>query len=142
MTTKQKEIEFVNLEDLGLSTTTEPDREQLTARPAMLITEVRFDYKTRYWDEKTKTGTPIVKINAHDLTSDEPIKFWTLSSVVYKNMVELVDAVGVLHVKDKDGIMWMVFKKSVKIGGFEEVPSKTRGQNAYLKMLPVSSVKP
>lgn len=132
----QKNLESVDLESLGLAVTQEPDRQQLSPAPAMSLIRYRFDYRTRFWDEKTKTGSPIVKFDAIDAKTSEYLKFWTMSSVVYKNMSEISAAVGVQTEKDSEGVNWMRFKKPVNIGGFEEIPSKTRGQNPYLKMLP------
>jgi hypothetical protein len=132
----QKNIESVDIETLGLSTQTEPDRIQLSPAPAMALIRYRLDYKTRYWDEKTKTGTPIVKFDAIDASSSEYLKFWTLSSVIYKNVVEIAQAIGVTSTKDSDGVVWQVYKKPVNIGGFEEVASKVRGNAPYLKIMP------
>jgi len=131
--------ETVNFEDLGIGTgATEPDRYQLDERGAMVITRIRFDYKTKYWNEKTQTGTPIVKIDGIDDATGERVKYYTLSSVIYKSMADLLIAVGAIVQKDENGNEWSILKKAVRIAGFEKVSTGVRGQNPYIKIKSLS----
>jgi len=134
--TSQNTIDTVEFDTLGIGQVQEVDRFQLAARGAMTITRIRFDYRTKYWNEKTKEGTPVVKIDGIDGTTQEPVKYWTLSSVIYKTCADILTAVGAVPQKDSEtGDEWMVLKKAVNVGGFEEISTGVRGQNPYLKVV-------
>jgi hypothetical protein len=120
---------------LGISQVNEPDRMKLEPRGAMSIFKFRFDKKTKYYNEKEDTGTPITKINAFDIATGEEVKYFTLSSVIYKNMNDIMIAVGVKVIKDEDGVEWMVLNKPVNIGGVEAISTGLKGQNPYLKFV-------
>lgn len=124
--------EGVNFESLGISNQVqEPDRMQLDARGAMQITRIRFDYHTKYWNDKSKTGTPIIKFDGFDWTTGERVKYFTLSSVLYKTFTDLMLKVGVTIQKDDQGNEWSILKNAVNVGGFEKV-----GVNKYIKIVP------
>jgi hypothetical protein len=123
-----------DFESLGIAGVQEPDRFQLDERGAMQITRIRFDYKTKYWNEKTQTGTPITKIDGFDISTGERVKYFTLSSVIYKNMSEILSAVGATIQKDEMGNDWSILKEPINIKGFEKVSTGIRGQNPYIKI--------
>lgn len=100
----------------------------------MQITRIRFDYKTKYWNEKEQKGTPIVKFDGFDITTGERVKYFTLSSVIYKTMNDLIQKIGCVIQKDENGNEWNVLKNAVNIAGFEKVSTGIRGQNPYLKI--------
>lgn len=121
----------VDFESLGIGQVQEPDRMKLDERGAMQITRIRFDYKTQYWNEKTKTGTPITKFDGFDIATGERVKYFTLSGVVYKSFVDILASVGATVQKDDDGNEWSILKKPINIKGFEKVAT---GQNPYIKI--------
>lgn len=131
----KKEIEDgVDYTSLGLGQVQEPDRMQLDERGAMQITRIRFDYKTKYWNEKTQSGTPITKFDGFDIPTGEQVKYFTVSSVIYKSMSDILVAVGSTVQKDELGNEWNILKKPINIKGFEKVSTGVRGQNPYLKI--------
>src|SRR5512137_1341036 len=131
----KKEIEDgVDYTSLGLGQVQEPDRMQLDERGAMQITRIRFDYKTKYWNEKTQSGTPITKFDGFDIPTGERVKYFTVSSVIYKSMSDILIAVGSTVQKDELGNEWNILKKPINIKGFEKVSTGVRGQNPYLKI--------
>jgi hypothetical protein len=131
----KKEIENgVDYESLGLGQVQEPDRMQLDERGAMQITRIRFDYKTKYWNEKTQTGSPITKFDGFDIATGERVKYFTLSQVIYKNFSDILASVGATVQKDEMGNEWHILKKPINIKGFEKVSTGVRGQNPYLKI--------
>lgn len=123
-----------DFESLGIAGIQEPDRMQLDERGAMQITRIRFDYKTKYWNEKEQKGTPITKFDGFDIATGERVKYFTLSSVIYKNMNDIMVAVGVSIHKDEQGNEWNILKEPVNIKGFEKVSTGVRGQNPYIKI--------
>lgn len=120
----------VDYESLGLEVQ-EPDRMQLDTRGAMSITRIRFDYKTRFWNDKTKEGTPITKFDGIDTATGARVKYFTLSSIIQKKMVDIISAVGAVMQKDENGNEWAILKKPIKVKGFEKVST---GENTYLKI--------
>ena len=131
----KKEIESgIDYESLGLGQVQEPDRMQLDERGAMQITRIRFDYKTKYWNEKTQTGSPITKFDGFDVATGERVKYFTLSQVIYKNFSDILVAVGSTVQKDEMNNEWHILKKPINIKGFEKVSTGVRGQNPYLKI--------
>lgn len=131
MVTKNTNIDDgIDYESLGLENQ-EPDRMQLDTRGAMSITRIRFDYKTKFWNDKTKTGTPITKFDGVDTATGQRVKYFTLSSVIQKKMVDIISAVGAVMQKDENGNEWSILKKPIKVKGFEKV---TTGENTYIKI--------
>lgn len=130
-TVKDSEVDF---EQLGIGQIQEPDRMQLDERGSMSITRIRFDYKTRYWNEKTQIGTPIVKFDGIDTATGERVKYFTLSTIIYKNMVDILEKVGSIMQVDEFGNEWQILKQAVKVKGFEKVNTGVKGQNPYLKI--------
>jgi hypothetical protein len=126
--------EGIDFESLGIGQIQEPDRMQLDERGAMQITRIRFDYKTKYWNEKEQKGTPIVKFDGFDIATGERVKYFTLSSVIYKTMNDILMNVGAIIQKDENGVEWSILKKPINIAGFEKVSTGVRGQNPYLKI--------
>lgn len=124
----------IDFDELGIGQNQESDRIQLDARGAISIIKIRFDYKTKYYNEKEKTGTPITKFDGVDIATGEIVKYYTVSGVIYKSMAEILAAVGATIVKDENNVEWSVLKKPVNIGGFEKVQTGVRGQNPYLKI--------
>lgn len=124
----------VDFEQLGIGQVQEPDRMQLDERGAMSITRIRFDYKTKYWNEKTQSGTPIIKFDGIDSASGERLKYFTLSSVIYKTMADILEKVGSVIQQDETGNEWHILKQAVKVKGFEKVKTGVKGQNPYLKI--------
>lgn len=129
-TVKEEGIDF---ENLGIAQNQESDRYSLAERGAMSITKFRFDYKTKYWNELTKTGTPITKIDGIDTATGQIVKYYTVSSVIYKTMNEVMKKVGVVVKKDENNIEWMVLKTPVNIAGIEMVSTGVEGYNPYPK---------
>lgn len=129
--------EGIDFDELGIGQVQEPDRMKLEPRGSMSITRIRFDYKTKYWNEKEKTGTPIVKFDGFDIATGERVKYFTVSSVIYKTMNDIIMAVGATIQKDENGNEWSILKKAVNVGGFEAVSTGIRGQNPYLKIVPM-----
>lgn len=135
MATKQNvKNDGIEFETLGIGQQNEQDRFALDERDAMSITKFRFDYKTKYWNETTQSGSPITKFDGFDITTGEPVKYYTLSSVIYKTFNDIMVKVGVKVIKDENGIEWNVLNKPVNIAGFEKVSTGVRGQNPYLKI--------
>lgn len=130
---KNKLEEGTDFETLGIVGIQESDRIQLDTRGAMQITKFYFDYKTKYWNEILKTGTPIVKFNGFDIATGEPVKYFTLSSVIYKNFLEVLLTYPNVIKKDENQIEWYVFKKPLNIKGFEKVETGD-GKNPYIKI--------
>jgi hypothetical protein len=130
--------EQVNFEDLGIDQVQESDRYQLDERGAMLITRLRFDYRTKYWNEKTKEGSPITKFDGIDETTGNRVKYFTLSNVIYKSMADILIKVGATIQKDEGGNEWSILKKSVRVEGFEKVSIGVRGQHPYIKIKSLS----
>lgn len=124
----------VDFEQLGIGQVQEPDRMQLDERGAMSITRIRFDYKTKYWNDKTQFGTPIIKFDGVDIATGERVKYFTLSSVIYKTMADILEKVGSVVQMDENGNEWHILKQAVKIKGFEKVKTGVKGQNPYLKI--------
>jgi hypothetical protein len=124
----------VDFEQLGIGQVQEPDRMQLDERGAMSITRIRFDYKTKYWNDKTQSGTPIIKFDGVDIATGERVKYFTLSSVIYKTMADILEKVGSVVQMDENGNEWHILKQAVKIKGFEKVKTGVKGQNPYLKI--------
>lgn len=124
----------IDFDELGIGQVQEPDRYQLDERGGMSITRIRFDYKTKYWNEKEQKGTPIVKFDGFDIATGERIKYFTLSSVIYKTMNDIIMKVGATIQKDDNGNEWSILKKPVNIAGFEKISTGVRGQNPYLKI--------
>lgn len=135
---KEKQAEFenkgVDFDELGISGIQEDDRLPLDTRGKMQIVRIRFDYKTKYWNEITKSGTPIVKFDGFDVTTGERIKYFTLSNVIYKTFVELLAKVGSSVQRDENKIEWHVLKSPVNVLGFEKVSTGVIGQNDYIKI--------
>jgi len=136
MVSKQNTVkdEGIDFSTLGIGNAQEQDRFVLDERGAMSITKFRFDYKTKYWNETTQTGSPITKFDGYDIGTGEYVKYYTLSSVIYKTFNEIMTKVGVKVVKDENGIEWSAFNKPINILGFEKVSTGVRGQNPYLKI--------
>lgn len=124
----------IDYESLGLGQVQEADRMQLDERGPIQITRIRFDYKTKYWNEKTKTGSPITKFDGFDVTTGERVKYFTLSQVIYKNFSDILTAVGSTVQKDDSGNEWYILKKPINIKGFEKISTGVRGQNPYIKI--------
>jgi len=124
----------VNFDELGIGQNQETDRIQLDERGAFSITKIRFDYKTKFWNDVDKTGTPITKFDGFDIATGELVKYYTVSGVIYKSMAEILSAVGATIAKDENNVEWSVLKKAVNVGGFEKVSTGVRGQNPYLKI--------
>jgi hypothetical protein len=122
----------VDFESLGIAGVQEPDRMQLDTRGKMQIIKIRFDYKTKYWNEKEQKGTPITKFDGVDIATGEIVKYFTLSSVIYKQMNDIIMVVGVSLRKDENGNEWSVLKEPINIKGFEKVSTGVKGQNPYL----------
>lgn len=123
-----------DFESLGIAGVQEADRMQLDERGSMQITRIRFDYKTKYWNEKEQKGTPITKFDGFDIATGERVKYFTLSSVIYKNMSDIIMTVGVSIQKDDNGNEWNILKTPINVKGFEKVSTGVRGQNPYLKI--------
>lgn len=130
--------EGVNFDELGIGAVQEADRYELDARGPCQIIRIRFDYKTKYWNELTKEGTPIVKFDVVDISTGDIVKYRTLSNVIYKSMAEILSVVGASLVKDENGDEWSILKKPVNIGGFDKVSTGIKGRNPYLKILTVN----
>ncbi len=135
---KLNKDESVNFDELGIGAVQEPDRFELDARGPFQITRIRFDYKTKYWNDETKTGTPIVKFDGIDSQTGENVKYRTLSSVIYKSMADILMAVGASVIKDENGDEWSILKKPVNVGGFEKVSTGVKGRNPYIKIVPIN----
>lgn len=133
---KVNKDEGVDFDALGIGSMQEPDRDELDARGPFQITRIRFDYKTKYWNDETKTGTPITKFDGVDPSTGENKKYRTLSSVIYKSMAEILVAVGATVQKDENGDEWSILKKPVNVGGFEKVSTGIKGRNPYIKIVP------
>ena len=129
----------VKFEDLGIGQIQEADRFQLDERGAMVITRLRFDYRTKYWNEKTQSGSPITKFDGFDEATGERVKYFTLSQVIYKSMADILIKVGATVQKDENGNDWSVLKKGVLVAGFEKVSTGVRGQNPYIKIKSLSN---
>jgi len=129
----------VKFEDLGIGQIQEADRFQLDERGAMIITRLRFDYRTKYWNEKTQSGSPITKFDGFDEATGERVKYFTLSQVIYKSMADILIKVGATVQKDENGNDWSVLKKGVLVAGFEKVSTGVRGQNPYIKIKSLSN---
>ena len=133
--TKQNsnEVEYTSL---GLTQEQEADRYKIGTTPgtmeALRITHIRFDEKTRYFDKRMRTGTPIVKINGLNLNSDQ-IKLLSLSDVIYHNMKDIIEAVGAKEIKDENNIVWFELSSPVRIAGFEQVKVE-KGKNPYIRI--------
>lgn len=132
---KENEIEYSSL---GLSQEQEADRYKIgdtkNSLEPMRIIRVRFDEKTRYYNRESGTGTPIVKIDGIDM-NDQPVKYLSLSDVLYKNMQELIEVTKARQIKDDDNIEWYCFVPKIKINGFELVKTE-KGKNPYVKIKP------
>lgn len=136
-TTDFKGDDEVDYSSFGLSQEQETDRYKIgdtkNSLEPMRIVRVRFDEKTRYYNKETEKGTPIVKIDGISM-DDKPVKYFSFSNVLYKNMQELIEVIKAREMKDEDtGILWYVFPKKVKINGFELVKTK-KDKNPYVKI--------
>jgi len=128
----------VDYSTLGLQAEQEQDREKIGVTKKSLepirIVRVRFDTKTKYYDKKLNTGTPIVKIDGINMEGEE-VKLRSLSEVLYKNMLDLIDVVSTEEEEDEQekGIVWTRFTPRIKIAGFELVKTE-KGKNPYVRI--------
>lgn len=126
------EVDFMSL---GIVSEQETDRYKIgdtkeTLEP-LRITRMRFDKKTRYYNEEKDTGA-IVKIDGISM-NDTPVKLFSLSDVLYKQCKEIIEAVGGIETTDDNKNEWFELKKKVRIGGFELVKTE-KGKNPYVKI--------
>lgn len=128
-------MKTVKFSTLGIGSIQESDRFPLDERGAMSITAIRFDYRTKYWNESLKTGTPVVKFNGVDSATNAPVKYFTLSSVIYKNFLDIINTVGSDVETNEKGEEWHILKIPVEIDGFQKVSTGVRGHNPYIKIV-------
>lgn len=124
----------VSFKDLGIGQTIESDRLSLDARGAMQITKYLIDTKTQYYDKNTGEGG-ILKFNAFDTATGEPVKYYTTSKVLIENFKSMSEVVGFKEEQDENGQVWNVFKEGVDIDGIEMIPSKVKGHKPYPKII-------
>ena len=131
MAAKKENVKF---SELGIGQTFEPDRYNLEARGAMSLMRFFVDTKTQYYDKTTKEGG-ILKFNAVDIATGEPVKYFTTSKVMIEMFNKIAEKVGYKEEQDESGNVWNVFKEYVDIDGIELVASKIKGHKPYPKII-------
>ena len=127
----QKVKEGIKYSSMNLQSN-ETDRFPLAERGAMQIVKYRIDTKTKWYERDNPDKRGIMKINAIDIATGAPVKYFTTSKVIFSAIDELTEIVGVKEIVDEK-IAWMVFNTPIDIDGIEMVSTGVKNHNPYPK---------